>query len=102
MYLIGSGALCALAVAACIIRNRATQNVAAMPRFYRIHTGLFRKYVFSPDHNAAASDETVRTSLNLGIFVVMGVTTCVLAGFLRFIISIARRSRAGLQAGLRI
>jgi hypothetical protein len=50
--------------------------------------------------NAATSDETVRTSLNLGIFVLMGVTTCVLAGFLRFIISIARRSRADLKVGL--
>jgi len=44
--------------------------------------------------NAAASDDTVRASLNLGIFVLMGVTTCVLAGFLRFIISIVRRSRS--------
>jgi len=43
--------------------------------------------------NAATSDETVRTSLNLGIFVLMGVTTVVLAGFLRFIVSIARRSK---------
>ena len=42
--------------------------------------------------NAAASDDTIRTSLNLGIFVLLGVTACVLAGFLRFIISIARRS----------
>ena len=44
--------------------------------------------------NAATSDETVRASLNLGIFVLMGVTAGVLAGFARFIISIARRSRA--------
>jgi hypothetical protein len=43
--------------------------------------------------NAAISDETVRTSLNLGIFVLLGVTACVLAGFLRFIVSIARRSK---------
>jgi hypothetical protein len=50
--------------------------------------------------NAAASDDTVRTSLNLGIFVLLGVTACVLAGFVRFIISIARRSNAGLQARL--
>jgi hypothetical protein len=42
--------------------------------------------------NAATSDDTVRTSLNFGIFVLMGVTACVLGGFLRFIISIARRS----------
>jgi hypothetical protein len=38
------------------------------------------------------SDETVRTSMNLGIFVLLGVTACVLAGFLRFILSIVRRS----------
>ena len=44
--------------------------------------------------NAATSDETVRASLNLGIFVLMGVTAGVLAGFARFIISIARRSKA--------
>ena len=44
-------------------------------------------------YNAAASDETVRASLNLGIAVLLGVTGCVLAGFLRFIVSIARRSR---------
>ena len=43
--------------------------------------------------NAAASDDSVRASLNLGIFVLMGVTTCVLAGFLRFTISIVRRSK---------
>jgi hypothetical protein len=43
--------------------------------------------------NAAASDETVRQSLNLGIFVLMGVTGVVLAGFLRFIVSIVRRSK---------
>jgi hypothetical protein len=42
--------------------------------------------------NAAASDDTIRTSLNLGIFVLLGVTACVLACFLWFIISIARRS----------
>jgi len=40
--------------------------------------------------NAATSDKTVRTGLNLGIFVPMGMT------------SIARQSRAGLQAGLGI
>ena len=46
--------------------------------------------------NAAASDETVRASLNLGILVLMGVTTGVLAGFLRFIVSIVRLSKADL------
>jgi len=45
--------------------------------------------------NGAASDDTVRQSINLGIFVLMGVTGVVLAGFLRFIISIVRRSKDG-------
>jgi len=40
------------------------------------------------------ADETARTSLNLGIFVLLGVTGAVLAGFARFIYSIAQRSRA--------
>ena len=47
--------------------------------------------------NAAASDDTVRASLNLGILVMMGVTAGVLAGFLRFMISIIRRSKADLN-----
>ena len=44
--------------------------------------------------NASAADESVRASMNLGIFVLMGVTGVVLAGFLRFIMSIARLSKA--------
>ena len=40
------------------------------------------------------ADETARTSLNLGIFVLLGVTALVLTGFVRFIVSLARRSRA--------
>lgn len=48
--------------------------------------------------NAAASDETVRASVNLGIFVLMGVTAAVLGGFARFIISIARRSGANVAS----
>lgn len=52
--------------------------------------------------NAAAADDTVRTSLNLGIFVLLGVTACVLAGFLRFIVSVVRRSSSvDLGTGLR-
>ena len=53
--------------------------------------------------NAATADDTVRTSLNLGIFVLLGITACVLAGFLRFMISIARKSsaKADLKAGAR-
>ena len=50
--------------------------------------------------NAAASDETVRASMNLGIFVLMGVTGVVLAGFLRFIMSIVRLSKAHLKVCL--
>jgi hypothetical protein len=50
--------------------------------------------------NAATADDTVRTSLNLGILVLMGITACVLAGFMRFIISIARKSYA--QADLKV
>ena len=47
--------------------------------------------------NAAASDDTVRTSVNLGILVMMGVTAGVLAGFVRFMISIIRRSKTDLN-----
>jgi hypothetical protein len=51
--------------------------------------------------NASAVDEGVRASLNLGILVLMGVTGVVLAGFLRFIVSIARLSKADMaQADL--
>jgi hypothetical protein len=39
-------------------------------------------------------DESARTSLNLGIFVLLGVTAIVLAGFARFIASLARRAKA--------
>jgi hypothetical protein len=50
-------------------------------------------------YNAAAADDTVRTSINLGILLLLGVTVGVLAGFMRFIISIARRSQhAGLTS----
>jgi len=51
--------------------------------------------------NAAASDDTVRQSLNMGIFVLLAVTAIVLGGFLRFIVSIARRSAAQTDAGTR-
>jgi hypothetical protein len=52
--------------------------------------------------NASMADETVRSSVNLGILVLMGVTGVVLAGFLRFIISIARRSREAVGADLQV
>jgi hypothetical protein len=47
--------------------------------------------------NASVADETVRTSLNLGILVLMVVTAGVLAGFVRFIMSIARLSKADVK-----
>lgn len=37
---------------------------------------------------------TVRESMNLGIFVLLGVTLCVLGCFARFFVMLARRSRA--------
>lgn len=40
------------------------------------------------------ADEAARTSLNLGIVVLLGVTGVVLAGFVRFIASLARRAKA--------
>jgi hypothetical protein len=40
------------------------------------------------------ADEAARTSLNLGILVLLGVTGIVLAGFVRFIASLARRANA--------
>jgi hypothetical protein len=38
------------------------------------------------------TDQAATTSLNLGIFVLLGVTAVVLGGFIRFIVSIARMS----------
>ena len=40
------------------------------------------------------TDEAARTSLNLGIFVLLGVTALVLAGFVGFIASLVRRARS--------
>jgi hypothetical protein len=55
--------------------------------------------------NGAVADETVRTSVNVGILVLMGVTSMVLAGFLGFIRSIVKRSnielKTDVEAGLR-
>ena len=39
-------------------------------------------------------DEVVRTSMNLGILVLLGTTLVVLGCFARFFVSLARRSRA--------
>lgn len=41
----------------------------------------------------APTDAVVRESLNLGIFVLLGVTGVVLAAIVRFMVAIARRSR---------
>jgi hypothetical protein len=41
----------------------------------------------------APADPVVRESLNVGIFVLLGVTTVVLVGVIRFMTSIVRRSR---------
>ena len=38
-------------------------------------------------------DEVVRTSMNLGILVLLGTTVAVLGCFARFFVSLARRSR---------
>jgi maltodextrin utilization protein YvdJ len=43
---------------------------------------------------APAADAAVRESMNLGIFVLLGITFVVLAGFARFFLALARRSRA--------
>lgn len=40
-----------------------------------------------------AAEPAVRESVNAGIFVLLGVTAAVLAGFVRFFVSIARRAR---------
>lgn len=50
--------------------------------------------------NAAASDDTVRQSLNIGIFVLLACTAIVLAGFLRFIVSIVQKSSAHEDGGV--
>ena len=39
------------------------------------------------------ADPAIRESVNAGIFVLLGVTGAVLAGFVRFFVNIARRSR---------
>jgi maltodextrin utilization protein YvdJ len=45
----------------------------------------------------APTDAVVRESLNLGIFVLLGVTRVVLAAIARFMVAIARRSREAAQ-----
>ena len=42
----------------------------------------------------STSDPSVVSSLNAGIFVLLGVTAVVLAGFVRFIVSVARRANS--------
>jgi hypothetical protein len=41
----------------------------------------------------APSDPVVTSSLNAGIFVLLGVTAAVIGGFVRFILSVMRRAR---------
>ena len=48
----------------------------------------------------SASDPVIISSLNAGIFVLLGVTGVVLAGFLRFIFSLVRRARNTPLLGL--
>ena len=45
-----------------------------------------------------AAEPAVRESVNAGIFVLLGVTAVVLAGFVRFFVSIARRAAAHVNA----
>lgn len=42
----------------------------------------------------SATDPVIVSSLNAGIFVLLGVTGVVLAGFLRFVVSLIRRSQS--------
>ena len=42
---------------------------------------------------APAADAAIRESMNLGIFVLLGVTVGVLGCFARFFVKLARRSR---------
>ena len=49
--------------------------------------------------NAGMADDTVRTSINLGIGVMLTVTAVVLAGFLRFIVSVIRRAKFLVESG---
>jgi len=46
-----------------------------------------------------AAEPAVRESVNAGIFVLLGVTAVVLAGFVRFFVSIARRARQAAREG---
>ena len=41
----------------------------------------------------SAVEPSVRESMNIGIFVLLGVTVAVLASFARFFMTLARRSR---------
>jgi hypothetical protein len=42
---------------------------------------------------APAADAAIRESMNLGIFVLLGVTFAVLGGFARFFLQLAHRAR---------
>lgn len=43
---------------------------------------------------APAADAAIRESMNLGIFILLGVTFAVLGGLVRFIVQLTRRSAA--------
>ena len=66
----------------------------------RIAVGVVLITVFAVPEAAACavcysdSDPVLVSSLNAGIFVLLGVTAVVLAGFARFIISLARRANS--------
>jgi hypothetical protein len=47
---------------------------------------------------APAADAAIRESMNLGIFVLLGVTFVVLAGFARFILQLIKRSKEAPDA----
>ena len=49
--------------------------------------------------NAGVADDSVRTSINLGVGVMLSVTAIVLAGFLRFIVSVIRRAHFPVESG---
>lgn len=44
--------------------------------------------------NGAGVSDTVRSGMNVGLGLLLGITVLVLAGFARFIASIARRARS--------
>jgi len=62
-------------------------TMSGRARFVALTRALPCAVCFSP------TDPLVRDSVNVGIFVLLGVTVIVLTGFAAFIIRIAQRSR---------